>query len=91
MTKTKMRFLSGLNTIGGNIVEICYGNDRIIFDFGRAYNPADTLLSNSQGRADTQVADMLRLKMIPAIDGIYSKGLGQSIRGKSSPIPAKIL
>jgi len=37
--QTKMCFHAGLNTIGGNITEIRYGNDRIIFDFGRAYDP----------------------------------------------------
>ena len=68
-----MRFWSGLDTIGGNIVEICYGNDRVIFDFGRAYDPADTLLAKAKGRDGRRVADMLRLKMIPAMDGIYSR------------------
>ena len=73
MSKTKMRFWSGLTTIGGNIVEICYGDDRVIFDFGRAYNPADVLIATAQGRDGCRVADMLKLKMIPAMDGIYSK------------------
>ena len=71
--KTTFRFWSGLNTIGGNIAEIRYGDDRVIFDFGRAYNPADTLLTNAQGREGRKVADMLRLGMIPAIDGLYAK------------------
>ncbi|MCL2188176.1 MAG: MBL fold metallo-hydrolase [Defluviitaleaceae bacterium] len=70
---TKFQFHSGLNTIGGNIAEVRYGDARVLFDFGRAYNPADTLLSNAQGREGRKVADMLRLGMIPKIDGIYSK------------------
>jgi len=69
--KTKFCLHSGLNTIGGNIAEIRYKGDRVLFDFGRAYNPADTLLTNAQGREGTKVNDMLRLGMIPAVDGLY--------------------
>jgi ribonuclease J len=73
MTKTTFRFWGGLTTIGGNIVEIRHGDDRVIFDFGRAYNPADVLLDKAQGREGRRVADMLRLGMIPPIDGIYNR------------------
>lgn len=69
--KTTFKFWGGLNKIGGNIMEIRYGTDRIIFDFGRNYDPADVLLSNAKGREHSKVADMLRLKMIPHIEGIY--------------------
>lgn len=69
--KTTFKFWGGLTTIGGNIMEIRYGNDRIIFDFGRNYNPADVLLTSAKGREHSKVADMLKLKMIPHIDGIY--------------------
>ena len=76
--KTEFLFWSGLDTIGGNIIEIRYGNDRVIFDFGRQFNPEDVLLHNAKGREKTRVSDMLRLKMIPAIDGIYNQ---ESLRG----------
>lgn len=69
--KTTFCVHSGLNTIGGNIAEIRYQNDRVIFDFGRAYNPADTLLSQANGREGSKVSDMLRLGMIPAVVGLY--------------------
>ena len=69
--KTIFCIHSGLNTIGGNIAEVRHGNDRVIFDFGRAYNPADTLLANAQGRENSKVSDMLRLGIIPAVDGLY--------------------
>lgn len=72
MKKTQMKFWGGLNTIGGNIIEIRYGNDRIIFDFGRHYNPADVLLSKN-ARPEKYVSDMLRLNILPKIDGIYKK------------------
>ena len=69
--KTTFCLHSGLNTIGGNIAEIRYGSDRVLFDFGRAYNPADTLLTNAQGRENSKVSDMLRLGMLPAVAGLY--------------------
>jgi len=71
--KTTFKFWGGLNRIGGNIMEIRYGTDRIIFDFGRNYDPADVLLTNAKGREHSKIADMLRLKMIPHIDGIYEE------------------
>ncbi|MFC4401558.1 MBL fold metallo-hydrolase [Gracilibacillus xinjiangensis] len=73
MTRTTMTFWSGLKTIGGNIVELCYGNDRIIFDFGLVYDPKSSLLNKSTRSPGNYVADMLKLGMIPAIDGIYSE------------------
>lgn len=79
MSKTTMTFWRGLRTIGGNIAEICYGNDRVIFDFGLVYNPAGSLLEQSSLRNKTYVHDLLRLDMIPAIDGIYSE---KDLRGK---------
>ncbi|MGV0168361.1 MBL fold metallo-hydrolase [Furfurilactobacillus sp. WILCCON 0119] len=47
---TNVRFLNGLNTIGGNIVEITTATSRIITDFGIAVNSddadPDTLMAN---------------------------------------------
>jgi len=72
MDKTTIKFWSGLNTIGGNIAEVRYNNDRVIFDFGRNYNPADVLLTSAKGRGKKRVQDMLKLGILPKIDGIYS-------------------
>lgn len=68
---TQFRFWGGLDTIGGNIIEIRHGNDRVICDFGRAYNPADTIFS--QASRDSQTPAMLRLGVIPPIDGVYTQ------------------
>lgn len=38
---TKLIFRSGLNTIGGTIVEVINSNDRLIFDFGTVFDPAN--------------------------------------------------
>ena len=71
--QTKLHFWGGLDTIGGNILEVRYNNSRVIFDFGRAYDPSDTILTNAKGREASRVADMLKLGLLPKIDGIYSK------------------
>jgi len=73
MEQTKIKFWGGLNTIGGNIAEIRCGNDRVIFDFGNDYNPADVILTNAKGRVGSRVSDMLKLGRLAKIDGIYSK------------------
>ncbi len=38
---TKLYFRSGLNTIGGTIVEVINNENRLIFDFGSFYDPAN--------------------------------------------------
>lgn len=70
--KTTIKFWGGLRTIGGNIAEVTYGKDRIIFDFGLVYNPANAIIDTKE-RKQSYVLDMLKLGAIPAIDGIYSK------------------
>lgn len=77
--KTTIKFWGGLRTIGGNIAEVTYGKDRIIFDFGLVYNPASSIIDTKE-RKQSYVLDMLKLGAIPAIDGIYSK---ESLTGDS--------
>lgn len=80
MTKTTITFWSGLQTIGGNIAEIRYQSDRVLFDFGLVYNPSNTLLKQDNNRKDSYVLDLLKLGSIPAIDGIYQK---QDLQGNN--------
>lgn len=37
---TKLIFRSGIHTIGGTVVELIKGNERLIFDFGTVFDPA---------------------------------------------------
>lgn len=64
--QTKLTFWGGLNTIGGNIVSIQYGNYRIITDFGAlaGVNIMD-LLSKEATNAH------LATGQLPAIAGLY--------------------
>jgi len=73
MEQTKIKFWGGLSTIGGNIAEIRYGNDRVIFDFGNDYNPSDVIITNAKGRAESRVSDMLKLGRLAKIEGMYSE------------------
>jgi ribonuclease J len=72
-TNTKIRFWSGLKTIGGTIVSVQHENSRIIFDFGLSYNPAEEFSSIVKIRYHALVEDYINLNKIPPIDGIYSK------------------
>ena len=74
MMKTTIQFWSGLQTIGGNIASIQYGNDRVIFDFGLVYDPVNNVLDHHiQMREESGVIDYLKLGLIPALPGIYAK------------------
>ena len=66
--QTTLTFWSGLDTIGGNIVEILHQNYRIITDFG-AINGAS--LEDLQDK--TKTLDLLSKAQLPAIEGLYEK------------------
>ena len=36
--KTEIKFYGGLNTIGGVVMSIIYGNERLLLEIGMAYN-----------------------------------------------------
>ncbi|GAB2556597.1 MBL fold metallo-hydrolase [Gracilibacillus alcaliphilus] len=73
MQQTTITFWGGLNTIGGNIAEITYGEARVIFDFGLVYDPGTSFVQNHKNRQQTYVSDLLKLGAIPPIDGIYAE------------------
>ncbi|KGX87387.1 MBL fold metallo-hydrolase [Pontibacillus litoralis] len=79
MNRTTITFWRGLRTIGGNIAEIRYGNDRIIFDFGLIYDPVQAIPQHDD-RTDSFVLDKLKIGAIPHIDGIYAE---QDLQGSS--------
>lgn len=83
---TKIRFWKGLRTIGGTIVSVEYENDRLVFDFGLNYSPADSFSSTVKMRDSALVEDYINLDIIPAIDGIYSR---KALRNLTNIIPAE--
>lgn len=71
--KTTITFWSGLQSIGGNIAEVRYGKDRIIFDFGYVFYNSVYEGLDTVDRHESRVVDLIRLGAIPKIDGIYEK------------------
>ncbi|WP_339212544.1 MBL fold metallo-hydrolase [Ornithinibacillus sp. FSL M8-0202] len=86
MNKTTLTFYGGLRSIGGTIVSLQYGSDRVIFDFGLVYSPQTNILDGQiQVRESAMTRDYLTLELIPKIDGIYHEA---SLPIGSSLIPA---
>lgn len=70
--QTKFTLYSGLNTIGGVIASVTYGNDRVIFEMGSAYDPkTDVFDGTVEVRKVNGIKDKMKLGMLPQIDGIY--------------------
>lgn len=77
-TVTKFTMYSGLRTIGGVNASVSYGKDRVIFEFGSAYDPSTAVFDGKiEPRRKNWVRDKLRVGLLPRIDGIYrSEDLG---------------
>jgi ribonuclease J len=65
---------AGGHTIGGVIVAIEYGSDRVLLEFGTAYEPKTDLFDGRVLRRDKNcLRDKLRIGILPKIDGIYPR------------------
>ena len=72
--KTEIKFYGGLNTIGGVVMSIVYGNERLLLEIGMAYDPnSDVYDGMVTHRVDNYLVDELKLKRAPLVDGLYSK------------------
>ncbi len=72
-SKTSIVFYSGLDSIGGVIMEVRYGNSRAFFEAGTAYNPAFDMFDGSVSKRRNFINDYLWVNEIPMIDGIYRR------------------
>jgi ribonuclease J len=71
---TKFTLYSGLRTIGGVIASVSYGNNRVIFEFGSAFDPATSVFDGIVDRRPNHwIGDMLKAGILPRIDGIYRR------------------
>lgn len=71
---TKFVMYSGLNTIGGVNASVTYGKDRVVFEFGSAYDPSTAVFDGKvEPRRSNWVRDKLRVGLLPRIDGIYRR------------------
>ena len=72
--KTEIKFYGGLNTIGGVVMSIIYGNERLLLEIGMAYDPnSDVYDGMVTHRKDNYLVDELKLNRAPKVDGLYSK------------------
>ena len=73
-SKTKFVLYSGLRTIGGVNASVTYGKDRVIFEFGAAYDPkADIYDGVVEKRNANWVRDKMRLGILPRIEGVFRR------------------
>lgn len=73
MNKTTITFHSGLDSIGGVIMELRYGDCRVFFEAGTAYDPAFDIFDGKVKTRKNIIKDLLWIGQIPKIDGIYAK------------------
>lgn len=72
--KTTVTFYGGLNTIGGVVMVIAYGKERVILEMGRAYLPDQDIYDGFiQKRNHHFLYDELVMGRAPRIDGLYNK------------------
>jgi ribonuclease J len=81
MNKTTITFHSGLDSIGGVIMEVHYGDCRVFFEAGTAYDPAFDIFDGKVKTRKNIIKDLLWIGQIPKIDGIYSKRYIEEIAG----------
>jgi len=85
--QTKFILYAGLNTIGGVIFAVEYGQDRVIMEMGSAYEPATDVYDGVVlPRRQAWVRDAIRTRRIPAIHGLYRK---EDLQGFLGLVPAE--
>jgi ribonuclease J len=69
----KLTFYGGVNEIGGNKILLQTEDGTVLLDFGRRMNEYGKYFSDYlQARSKNALRDLLRLQILPKIDGIYT-------------------
>lgn len=72
--KTVFTMYAGQHTIGGVIFTVSYGRDRVLMEFGSAYDPATAVFDGIvEPRDKNCIQDKLKVGLLPRIDGIYRR------------------
>ena len=72
----KITCLGGVKEIGGNKILVEHEGVRILFDFGRAMGRANCYYEEFiQVRSKSALLDLLKLGILPKVDGVYPKHL----------------
>ena len=70
---TKLTFFGGVDEIGGNKILLQTEDGSVLLDFGRRMGEYSKFFSEFlQARTKNALRDMLRLGILPKIDGIYT-------------------
>jgi len=74
---TSIKFYGGVNEIGGNRVLVEDRDSKIFLDFGMSFSKHDLFFEEylKPRYSSTGMQDLLTLKLLPYIDGIYRKDL----------------
>jgi ribonuclease J len=75
MPGPSVRFLGGVQEIGGNKILVEDGGDRVLFDFGPSFSPRmeEFYVDYLQPRTSCPAKDLLEFDLIPRLRGLYSK------------------
>lgn len=72
--KTEIKFYGGLNTIGGVVMSLIYGKERILMEIGTAFDPAKEIIDSTMIRRNEHyLYDELSIGRVPLVEGLYSK------------------
>ncbi|MBR3841571.1 MAG: hypothetical protein IKM20_10580 [Erysipelotrichales bacterium] len=72
--KTEITFYGGTHTIGGVVMSVVYGKERVLLEIGTAYNPATDIYDGTVlKRNERYLFDELTLGRVPRVNGLYSK------------------
>lgn len=64
--RTRITLLRGTDTIGGNLILVDYGRDRIVFDFGCVYDPA-------AGETPRDLQGLVASGVVPYLSGVFDR------------------
>ncbi len=68
LDRTTVTYYNGLNTIGGNVIEVAYGDSHVFFDLGTVFRPELNL-------PDENWATLVKNQIIPDVDNLYDPKL----------------
>jgi len=71
--QTKIKFYSGLDTVGGVVMELSYGDHRILMEMGSAFNPQFDLYDGFVNTRKSYLTDSIWTNDVPEINGLFDK------------------
>lgn len=89
---TSVRFHAGTSTSGGTIISIVHGRHRLVFDFGFVFDlAAHTFDDQIKPGGQFYVGELLKLGLLPRIDGVFTAAALGDIADEVEPAEASAL